>query len=138
MAGGGEVAAPTERVGPQGRYDAGGGEGSFARRGEPVGARPAVAWGDYEPAIRRHELSLGRPHPHPVDDKGRLDPWFVEWMQMIPEGWVCDLLTEHRRPREGELSRAQVLKILGNGVVPPQAAYALSILRDRFEREVAA
>lgn len=43
---------------------------------------------------------------------------FVEWMQMLPEGWVTDVLTE----------RNPALKCLGNGVVPPQAAYAVDHL----------
>lgn len=38
---------------------------------------------------------------------------------MVPEGWVTDV---------PGLSRTQQLKLLGNGVVPPQAAYALRSL----------
>ena len=82
-------------------------------------------WGDYGPAIDRHARALGRPAPAPVDDKGRLSPRFVEWMQMLPDGWVTDVLT----------ARTKALKCLGNGVVPPQAAYALTGL---LERQVAA
>ena len=45
----------------------------------------------------------------------------------LPAGWVTDT---------PDLSRAQQLKILGNGVVPQQAAAALRLLLDA--REVAA
>lgn len=86
-------------------------------------------WGDYEPAIRRHEHLAGRPSPAPTDDRGRLNPVFVEWMMCLPEGWVTDVLT----------SRTKALKCLGNGVVPPQAAYAIAGLLERLnDREVAA
>ena len=37
---------------------------------------------------------------------------------MLPDGWVTSVLT----------NRAKALKCLGNGVVPPQAAYALTTL----------
>jgi DNA (cytosine-5)-methyltransferase 1 len=57
-----------------------------------------------------------RPAPHPVDDKGRLDPAFVEFMMGFPAGWT-----------EG-LSRTQALKALGNAVVPQQGAAALALL----------
>lgn len=48
----------------------------------------------------------------------RLNPVFVEWMQGLPAGHV----TGHG------LSAAQELKMLGNGVVPQQAALALRML----------
>jgi DNA (cytosine-5)-methyltransferase 1 len=47
-----------------------------------------------------------------------LNPVFVEWMMGLPEGWV----TGHG------LSPSQELKMLGNGVVPQQAALALRLL----------
>lgn len=83
--------------------------------------RHADRWGEYGPAIARWEHLLGRPAPDPTDDKGRLSPAFVEWMMGWPEGWV-DL--------DG-LSRANRLKILGNGVVPQQAAAAFGQLLAR-------
>ena len=73
-------------------------------------------WGDYAPAIARWEQVLGRPAPAPTDDKGRLSPQFVEWMMGWPDGWT-----------EGA-SRAQRLKMLGNGVVPRQAIAAYGAL----------
>ena len=87
------------------------------RDAEPCGSR--VDWGPYEPAIRRWE-HLTRPAPAPTDDRGRLNPPFVEWMMGLPEGWV----TDHGLPRTAEL------KMLGNGVVPQAAALAWSLLSD--------
>ena len=51
-------------------------------------------------------------------DEGRLNTRFVEYMMGLPVGWVTDL----------DLSRANKLKMLGNGVVPQQAYYALELL----------
>ena len=48
-------------------------------------------------------------------DQGRLNTKFVEYMMGLPGGWVTDL----------DLSRANQLKMLGNGVVPQQAYFAL-------------
>jgi DNA (cytosine-5)-methyltransferase 1 len=83
----------------------------------------AVEWGVYEPAIRRWEYIRGIEAPCPVEmgQKGnpRLAPLFVEWMMGLPPGWVTGI--------EG-LSRAKQLKLLGNGVVPQQAYYALRSL----------
>ena len=77
-------------------------------------------WGDYEDAIRSHEQLLGRTAP-PATEPGRrgtprLNVRFVEWMMALPDGWVIDI---------PGLSRRQQLTLLGNGVVPPQAAAAL-------------
>jgi len=56
----------------------------------------------------------------PALDKGRLNVKFVEYMMGLPNGWVTDI----------DLSRAQMLKILGNGVVPQQAYRALELLNN--------
>ena len=89
-------------------------------------AAPVLAWGPYEPAIRRWELTLGRPAPAPTEpgSKGqpRLSPRFVEWMQGLPEGWVCDV---------PGLSRNDQLRLLGNGVVPQQFAEVVRVLIGR-------
>ena len=82
-----------------------------------------VAWGAYEPAIRRWESILGRPAPAPTElgAKGgqRLSPAFVEWMMGLPAGHVTAV---------PGVSRNEQLKALGNGVVPQQAFAALSVL----------
>lgn len=48
-------------------------------------------------------------------------------MMCLPAGWVTDIL-----------GRTAALKALGNGVVPPQAAYAIAHLLDRSEEAWAA
>lgn len=64
----------------------------------------------------RHQMRLQRtPNPLELD---KLNPKFVEYMMGLPEGWVTDL----------DISRSQQLKLLGNGVVPQQAYYAISQL----------
>jgi len=55
--------------------------------------------------------------PSPLD-QGRLNVKFVEYMMGLPNGWVTDV----------DLPRSQILKILGNGVVPQQAYRALELL----------
>jgi DNA (cytosine-5)-methyltransferase 1 len=84
---------------------------------------PDIAWGKYEPAIRRWERILGRPAPVPTEPGTnggqRLSPRFVEWMMGLPAGWVTDV---------PDTSRNDQLRMLGNGVVPQQAAAALRSL----------
>lgn len=74
--------------------------------------------GVYEPAIRRWEHVLGRPAPHPTQPgrTGRpvLAPRFVEWLMGVEPG--------------AGLPRTAALRILGNGVVPQQAACAVGLL----------
>lgn len=82
-----------------------------------------IEWGKYAPAVRRWER-LTRPAPAPTElntrGKPRLNAEFAEWLMGLPAGWVTN-------PDIG-LTRSQQLKALGNGVVPPQAAYALQHL----------
>lgn len=81
-------------------------------------------WGPYQAAVERWEQVLGRPAPPPVEPTGRdgkpqLSPRFVEFMMGLPDGWVTDV---------PGLSRAQMLKALGNGCVPQQVVLALGLL----------
>jgi DNA (cytosine-5)-methyltransferase 1 len=78
-------------------------------------------WGRYEPAIRRWEQILGRPAPFPAEGTRRgsfrLSPVFAEWViGLCPEGWVTAVPS---------LPYYATIRILGNGVVPRQAAAAL-------------
>ena len=77
-------------------------------------------FGQYAAAITRHEQNLGRPAPDPTEPgtKGnpRLSPAFVEWMMMLPAGWITDV---------PGITRNEALRLCGNGVVPPQAVAAL-------------
>ena len=105
--------------------------------GEAVAAlTPAhqQAWGQYAAAIARAERAIGRPAPPPTEPgpKGtpRLSPRFVEFLMMLPEGWVTDVTG---------ISRNDQLKMLGNGVVPAQCAAALrAFLWDAYGIGVAA
>jgi DNA (cytosine-5)-methyltransferase 1 len=77
-------------------------------------------WGQYGPAVERWERVLGRAAPAPTEPAPRggqrLSPRFVEWMMGLPAGHVTAV---------PGLSRNAQLRLLGNGVVPQQGAYAL-------------
>lgn len=74
--------------------------------------------GEIETAAHYPTHFWQRESPNP-NDAGDLNPQFVEWMMGLPAGWVTDV---------PGISRAQQLKILGNGVVPQQARHALDLL----------
>lgn len=90
---------------------------------EAVAATDAT-FGPYAPAIARWEKVTGRAAPPPTTPprreggKPQLSARFVEWLMGLPEGHVTDL----------DLSRERQLRMLGNGVVPQQAALAVSSL----------
>jgi DNA (cytosine-5)-methyltransferase 1 len=135
-----DSAAPDpDREGPQGPESAGGRE--LPARGGAAGLdrRSVVDWGGYGPAVARWEGVLGRPAPGPVrvGRKGgtQLNPAFVEWMQGLPAGWVTAV---PGHPVEAllpglpadvtdvpGLSRAAMLRLLGNTVVPQWGREAL-------------
>lgn len=81
-------------------------------------------FGPYAPAIARWEQVTGRAAPPPTTpsrragSKPQLSAKFVEWLMGLPEGHVTDL----------DLSRERQLRMLGNGVVPQQAALAVHTL----------
>jgi DNA (cytosine-5)-methyltransferase 1 len=89
-------------------------------------ASRGVGWGVYAPAVHRWERLLGRPAPVPRErgrnGQPRLNPAFVEWMQGLPAGHVTAV---------PGLTHGAQLKALGNGVVPQQAAAALTWLLQR-------
>jgi DNA (cytosine-5)-methyltransferase 1 len=62
--------------------------------------------------------------PDALDKEGKLNAVFVEYMMGLPIGWVTDT----------GLSRAQQLKMLGNGVVPQQAKLALELSTEVIHR----
>lgn len=80
-------------------------------------------YGDYAPAIARWEKVTGRAAPPPTTPsrraggKPQLSARFVEWLMGLPDGHVTgpDL----------DLPREHQLRLLGNGVVPQQAALAV-------------
>lgn len=81
-------------------------------------------YGNYAPAIARWEKVTGRQAPPPTTpprregSKPQLSARFVEWMMGLPDGHVTSL----------DLSRERQLRMLGNGVVPQQAALAVHTL----------
>lgn len=102
--------------------------GARGRRHEPTDSRRTPdrsPWLEYAPAIHRWEEVTGRDAPPPTETGQRggdvLSPRFVEWMMGLPAGHVTDT---------PGLSRSQALKALGNGVVPQQAAHAISHLAE--------
>lgn len=113
-------------------YSSGGGYG--ATLGEAVraiGTDDANHWfGPYTAAVRRWEaLTRAAPAPtapSPRSARPRLNAEFVEWLMGLPVGWVTS-------PELG-LSRRQQLRLLGNGVVPQQAAAAVGALLGRYLR----
>ena len=102
-----------------------------APAGRPVADGALIDWGPYEQGIRVWEARLGRPAPSPTEPRPegwpRLAPVFVEWLMGLDLGWVTGV---------PGLSRAAQLRVLGNGVVPRQAAHAVALLADRADRAV--
>ncbi|WP_327007683.1 hypothetical protein OHA72_10640 [Dactylosporangium sp. NBC_01737] len=97
--------------------------------GDPLsgyGTPDETRWGAYATAVARWELLIGRPVPDPSQPgrhgKPVLAPLFVEWLMGLPDLWVTD-------PHLA-LPRTRALRVLGNGVVPQQAAAALCLLLD--------
>ena len=89
-----------------------------------------TSWGKFESAIKRWEQVIDRLAPAPTkpdgkDGQHRLSSEFTEWLMGLPDGWVTD-------PELG-LTRNEQLKLCGNGVVPQQAALALTVLLEGIE-----
>lgn len=77
-------------------------------------------FGQYAPAIARQELAFGYPAPNPTEPskngRPRLSARFAEWMMGAPPGWITDT---------PGVTRAEALRMAGNGVVWQQALAAL-------------
>lgn len=113
---------PTPQVQPEQRQSPGYGI-SLGDMAVSTAERGGIDYGPYLPAIIQWE-TLTRPSPPPTEPAPsgrRLSAQFVEWMMGLPEGWVTDV---------PGVSRTAQLRMLGNGVVPQQAAHALTILAD--------
>lgn len=89
----------------------------------PAAGTSPAAWAEYEPAIRRWETVLGCPAPPPAEPgpsgRPRLSAPFAEWMMGLAPGFVTGV---------PGIPRTRQLKLIGNGVVPQQAALALRLL----------
>ena len=101
-------------------------QGGAAGRTGPI--RPSLEslahdfdhWGKFAWAVGRWAEEFGPPpEPTMIGPKGarRLAPAFPEWMMGIPAGHVTDVVP-----------RRAALRIIGNGVMPYQAAAALQLL----------
>ena len=86
----------------------------------PAAVQPG-RFGVYEAAVRRQERAFGIPAPEPTEPgrngRPRLAAPFAEWMLGLPRGWITDVA-----------GRGEAIHIAGNGVVVPQAVYALPTL----------
>jgi hypothetical protein len=119
---------PDTGTSPRGHGRRGGRPGNGHQSGASIdaaardAARPGSRWSEYLPAIRRWERVLGCPAPPPAQPGPGGRPWlsaeFAEWMMGIP-GVVT---------RVPGIARTHQLRIIGNGVVPQQAAAALRLL----------
>lgn len=93
-------------------------------------------FGPYAEAIARWEKVTGRAAPPPSTPsrrpggKPQLSTRFVEWLMGLPDGHVTG--TDLALPRK------QQLRLLGNGVVPQQAALAVRTLTETALRYGAA
>jgi DNA (cytosine-5)-methyltransferase 1 len=70
--------------------------------------------------VHRFSLEMDRQEVPAALDQDKLNPKFIEYMMGLPQGWVTD----------ADISRTQQLKMLGNGVVPQQAYYAIQQLME--------
>jgi DNA (cytosine-5)-methyltransferase 1 len=119
---------PDTGVSPNGHGRRGGRPGNGHQSGAgldaaAVGLAPGTSgWGEYGHADRRWETVLGCPAPPPAEPgpsgRPRLSPAFAEWMMGVP-GLVTAV---------PGISRTGQLRVIGNGVVPQQAAAALRLL----------
>ena len=105
---------------------------------EKPGDGQPIRWGRFAAAVERWETLMGRPAPAPTQPgpsgKPELSPLFVEWMMGLPEGHVTDpriwenMVDGRGRALTGrkaeKAARGAMLKALGNGVHPWQAAAA--------------
>jgi DNA (cytosine-5)-methyltransferase 1 len=93
-----------------------------ARGVADTGSTGDIQWGTYADAIERWESITGRPAPRPdvpgAEGPERLNPQFAEWLMGLEPGHV----TGHGLPATKELA------LLGNGIVPAQAAHAIRLL----------
>lgn len=112
---------PTPRASDPGNESSRAGHGFRPQLGEVV--RDPDRFAEYADAVAHHEAVFGVSAPDPTvpgrKGKRRLNPRFVEWMMVLPAGWVTDV---------PGLSLREQLHVLGNGVVPAQAAAAIADL----------
>lgn len=94
------------------------------------GAVQPQRWGCYAAAITAHAHLTDRPAPEPTEpgpNGPRLSPRFTEWLMCLPAGHVTDT---------PGITRADMLRLLGNGVIPQQGAAAYHELARRARTKV--
>lgn len=104
-----------------------GGPNSWRSKGDLALPAAVHQFGEYGPAIDRHERVFARSAPSPTEPGknggARLAARFAEWMMCLPDGWVTDPAIWEGMTDTA--ARNAELHALGNGVVPPQAVAAL-------------
>jgi DNA (cytosine-5)-methyltransferase 1 len=97
------------------------------RRPRDGAVAPSAGWGRYRPAIDRWARIVGRAAPAGLvlGPAGGLvaSARFMEWHMGLPAGWVTDV---------PGVTAEDARRLLGNGVVPQQAAAAVSQLLPRL------
>jgi DNA (cytosine-5)-methyltransferase 1 len=80
-------------------------------------------WREFEPAVRRWERLSGLAAPFPTTEGKRgarvLNPALPEWMMGLPPGHVTGV---------PDVTRTEMIALLGNGVFPLQAETAIRAL----------
>lgn len=94
----------------------------------------SAEWGRYALAIARWTLVTGHLPPAPLELNKAGNPWltaeFPAWLMGLEPGYLTD-------PAIG-LTRAEAIKLAGNGVVPHAAAAAFAAIMDRhYTKETA-
>lgn len=88
------------------------------------------AWGKYADAIARWSLVTGQQPPVPVqlnrNGNPQLTAEFPAWLMGLPDGYL-------NNPQIG-LTRSEIIKLAGNGVVPHAAFVAYSLIFDRTNK----
>ena len=101
------------------------GQSDLRRNTVPLRGIPLIDMSQYAEAIAHQEGVTGVPAPEPTvpnrNGREKLNPAFVEWMMMLPPGYVTEV---------PDITDTAALMLLGNGVVPPQAVLALESLLD--------
>ncbi len=103
--------------------------GNWRRNSPPLGTIVHTDnWDKYEPAVNKWAKRIGRPAPERIKPDGRkgenrLSAEFVEFLMGLPQGWIT----------ETNITREQMIRACGNGVVPQQAALALQLLDVRID-----
>ncbi|MDR1214471.1 MAG: DNA (cytosine-5-)-methyltransferase [Propionibacteriaceae bacterium] len=87
-------------------------------------------WGRYSPAIDHATHTLVRVPPAPtiVAKNGTIqaNPAFGEWMMGLPEHWITGI---------PNMPKFAAGKMIGNGVAPPQAQLALTLILDSIHAD---